>query len=110
MSKNSRLYGLVQSNPVARFYYQGGHTHPIRRTVLVIEDRPDRLIGYEVREGLEARHFEDAKSHVKSYLKHRIAKFGDYCRLRKNSTNRQQKPSRTTLTRSDLFDFVVNGA
>ena len=44
-------YKLVNTHPVARFYYKGGHSHPIQRTVLITESTDTHITGYEVRAG-----------------------------------------------------------
>jgi hypothetical protein len=94
--------------PVARFYYQGSHSHPIRRTVLIVDETPTMLTGYELREGKTIRSYGDAV--IRSYRKDRIAKFGDYSRLRKNRQNYNRNDSESTLTRAEMFDLVKNGA
>lgn len=79
----SKTYKVVQKRPAAKFFYKGSHTHPVRRTVLVIEDKPEVLVGYEIREGKTLRPMQKAK--IKSYRKDRIAQGGDYCRLPKDA-------------------------
>lgn len=54
-TKTPKVYDLVERKPLARFYYQGSHTHPIRRTVLIIEETETHLRGYEFRCGNEVR-------------------------------------------------------
>ncbi len=97
-----RKYDIVSENPAAKFYYQGTHSHPIRRTVLIIEDLPEMLVGYEMREGNTVRTVKRAP--VKSYRKDWIAKYGDYSRLPKTRRSRQ-----STLARSDLFSLLKEG-
>ena len=58
-------YPVVRNQPVARFYYQGNHSHPVRRTVLVTETTSNLIKGYELREGATVR--ELAKAPIKSY-------------------------------------------
>lgn len=104
-------YGVIETLPVARFFYQGkSHTHPVRRTVLIIEDRPDEFVGYELRSGRKVFSFHEVieKKVVKTYKKAKIARFGDYCRLRlrKDAPN----PLQTTLRRYDLLDLMLKGA
>jgi hypothetical protein len=64
-------YDIVRNQPVAKFFYKGTHSHPIRRTVLVTEQSGDVLKGYEVREGTTLRDVEDAP--IKSFRKDKIA-------------------------------------
>ena len=65
-------YDLVRNKPVAKFFYQGNHTHPVRRTVLIIENTSKLIVGYELREGNDIRSVKNAP--IKSYRKDRIAK------------------------------------
>jgi len=102
-------YTLVNKNPVARFFYKGPrHTHPVRRTILVIEEDNTKLTGYEVREGNLTR--ETRKAPVKSFLKERIANYGDYNRLKMTAKTYMKLDSESTLERANLEDFVLNGA
>jgi hypothetical protein len=94
--------------PVARFYYQGSHSHPVRRTVLIVAETQTTFTGYELREGKTLRTYGDAL--IRTYRKDKIAKFGDYSRLRKNRQNYNRKDSESTLTRSNIFDLIKNGA
>lgn len=108
-SHEKKEYDIIKSSPVARFYYQGkSHTHPVRRTILIIEDLPTLLIGYEMREGTKLRSIKDAP--VKSYRKDRIAKYGDYSRLRKSKIGSKKDPGESTLNRSEIIEFIKNGA
>lgn len=96
MTKKS--YDIVTDRPAAKFYYQGrSHTHPVRRTVLIIEDLPEIFVGYEIREGNVVR--TAAKAPVKSYRKDKIAKEGDYSRL----------PKGAKLNRMGLFELLKTG-
>ena len=65
------MHPILHKRPVARFYYTGSHTHPVRRTVLLIETKPDYIRGYELREGGKVREFKDAP--IKTYTRSRIA-------------------------------------
>lgn len=103
-----KLYDFVQKGPVARFYYQGCHAHPVRRTVLVVEETATVLTGYEVREGKSIR--EVRKAPIKSFRKDKIANFGDYSRLKMNKEDYQRLDSESTLVRSNLEELVRNGA
>lgn len=93
------IYGIVPIKPVARFYYQGSHSHPVRRTILIIEDNEDTLVGYELREGRIIRDPLEALKCIKTYKKSRIARWGDYSRLRMTSKTALKNPKRTTLER-----------
>lgn len=104
-----KVYNLVSRNPVARFYYKGSHSHPIRRTVLVIEETDTMISGYEFRAGNEIRTREEALSKVRSYRKDRIAKWGDYTRLRTSSKTFMQPADNTTLERGSLAEFIKEG-
>ncbi len=104
-----RKYDVLKKMPVAKFYYQGTHhTHPVRRTVVMIEDRPNLIIGYELRDGNVVRHLDSAP--VKSFRKDRIAKYGDYSRLRMKQTTFNKKCNESTLQRLELIDLISSGA
>lgn len=110
MKTTKKTYDLVTKKPVARFYYKGHHTHPVRRTVLVIEDRENMIVGYELREGDVVRSATEALDHVKSYRKDRIAKWGDYKRLRMSSKTFMKDPESTTLERQPIMAMFTEGA
>lgn len=100
------MYTIVKSRPVARFYYQGNHTHPVRRTVLLIESTSQFIRGYEIREGATVRNFAEAP--VKSYRRDRIAPSTPYERRYKLSARKLKGPC--TLEREGILDLVVKGA
>ena len=53
---NKTKYNLIKTQPVAKFFYKGqSHTHPVRRTVAMIENTPNYIRGFELREGAEVR-------------------------------------------------------
>jgi hypothetical protein len=96
-------YEVVRNIPVARFYYKGTHSHPVRRTVLIIESKPTYLRGYELREGSTVRNLSEAP--VKSYKKAKIAKESD---LGANK-HRKPGPAVSTLQRMNLLDLLKSG-
>ncbi len=101
-------YEFVKSQPVAKFFYKGDHTHPVRRTVLIVQQSDTLLTGYELREGSEVRDFKNAP--VKSYRKDRIARICEIDlrrKLRKSTDQVQLK--RSTLTRYPLRDLIYTG-
>ena len=100
-------YPFVKTSPVAKFYYQGNHSHPIRRTVIITDSTPTLIRGYEVREGSITR--PCAKAPIKSYRKADIAKIGQCGRRLRKRTPSDLHES-TTLTRLKLADFVKQGA
>lgn len=105
---NKIKYEFFKKRPVARFFYQGTHTHPVRRTIILINQTPDIIVGYEVREGSTTRNVKDAP--VKSYRKDLIAKVKQIdtrCSLRKRAEGNQL--NKTTLIRENLSDFVKTG-
>jgi len=110
MTNKKKTYDLVTHKPVARFYYKGNHSHPIRRTVLVIEDRDNLIIGYEIRCGSTVRTVTEALDSVKSYRKSDIAKWGDYKRLRMSSKTFMKDPEETTLERLPIMTMFTEGA
>jgi len=100
-------YSFVKTSPVAKFYYQGSHSHPIRRTILITESTPTLIRGYEIREGSITRSFN--KAPIKSYRRTNIAKIGQ-CgrRLRKRTPNNLHE--NTTLIRMKFVDLIKQGA
>tara|TARA_Y100000034_G_scaffold38278_1_gene47006 strand:+ start:25858 stop:26187 length:330 start_codon:yes stop_codon:yes gene_type:complete len=108
--KAKKEYELVRNQPVARFYYQGSHTHPVRRTVLLIKNQTNSniLVGYELREGRTTRNLRNAP--IKSFRRSEIASFGDYGRLRFSKTNKKRKKTDSTLTRTNLIGLIRTGA
>ena len=101
-------YPIVRNQPVARFYYQGNHSHPIRRTILIIEADRKYLKGYELRCGNKVRTREEAP--VLTYLKSEIARFGDYSRLRNAKKNAGRASDESTLVRTSIKDLATAGA
>jgi len=100
-------YQVVRCQPVAKFYYAGSHSHPVRRTVLVTKNTRNHLTGYELREGVDVRHVT-SKSPVKTYCKNKIACFGQ-CRSRLRKRVPVSLHERTTLERQHLLDLVRRG-
>ena len=107
---NRPVYQIAKKRPVARFYYQGTHSHPVRRTVVIIEETPTTITGYEFRCGRTVRTVNDALSEVKTYRKDRIARWGDYCRLRQSNKTAKKDPNRTTLERAPITSMFEAGA
>jgi hypothetical protein len=100
---SDKVYGILKTQPVARFFYRGTkHSHPVRRTVLVISTNKDLITGYELREGADLRDITEAP--VKSYRKDRIPDWDSYWRLR-----RYNKEG-STLKRCSLRNLEKHGA
>lgn len=99
------VYEVSRNQPVARFYYQGSHSHPVRRTILVIESTANLLTGYELREGSTVRDYRNAP--IKSYRKDLIAT-EDQLGPRKH--REAGRPEVSTLQRESLRDLVLVGA
>lgn len=98
------MYKLTKNVPVAKFWYKGNHTHPVRRTVLVIESDRNIITGYELREGSDVRKL--AKAPIKSYKRSRIARGNS---LRVDSTQRKTLRQKSTLVRKRILDLIENG-
>lgn len=96
---------IAKTLPVARFYYQGHHSHPVRRTVLVIESNSQWFRGYELREGSNVRNFGSAP--VKTYRRNKVAKIKQCGRLKKRFSENELTLS--TLKRKPLLDLITNG-
>jgi len=104
-TKKTKKNEIVSQKPVARFYYKGGHSHPVRRTILIKEDRGD-----ELREGNVVRSMTEAMDKVKFYFKDEIAKWGDYKNLMMTSKTCTKNPKSTTLERSSIIALFRDGA
>lgn len=98
-------YKPVRNNPVAKFWYRGHHTHPVRRTILIVESTPQLFVGYELREGRTIRNLKNAP--IKSYRKDKIA-----CAysLRSDAPLRRKNPNASTLQREKLLSLIELGA
>lgn len=100
-------YNLVKNLPVLRCYYPGGHSHPVRRTGLIIESNDTHIVVYELREGNIVRSFEDAP--VKTYRRDKIARLKQCGRRLRNRTPKE-KLNTTSLKRTSLLDLIRNGS
>lgn len=98
-------YQVVKNLPVARFWYKGTHTHPVRRTVLVTESNRNYICGYELRDGNIVR--TATKAPIKSYRRDKIARG---ISLRVDNPQRKLAPTKSTLVRRPLIDVVEVGA
>jgi hypothetical protein len=97
------MYEIVRNLPVAKFYYKGSHSHPVRRTVLLIECKQNYIRGYELREGRVVREYKNAP--IKTYRRSRIAKESDLGARK----HRIPGPKVTTLRRKKLLDLFETG-
>lgn len=98
------MYKITSHYPLAKFYYKGNHSHPVRRTILIIETDKEHLTGYELREGSITRDLKEAP--VKTYKKKNIAKYFN-CdkRLKFNEANL----NKSTLKRYRWKDLLIKG-
>jgi len=97
-------YKLVSHLPVAKFFYQGNHSHPVRRTVVITDQNDDSFTGYELREGNITRPM--SKAPVKTYCRSKIAKTSS---LRLDNPLRSRKKVTTTLVRKPLSELEKAG-
>ncbi len=97
------MYELLKYKPIAKFYYRGHHSHPVRRTVFLISTDKDSLTGYELRAGETVNELESAP--VKTYLKENIPKWGDYWRLRRYNKDYEA----STLNRCSVANLQKTG-
>jgi argininosuccinate synthase len=111
-----RNYEVINRRPVARFYYKGTHSHPVRRTVLLINVTQNTISGFELREGSVVRAFNEAP--VKTYRRRNIAKFNMCGKRLKNRLRKgivkvngvRVGLENTTFSRYSLIDLVRHGA
>lgn len=97
-------YDPVRNLPVAKFWYQGHHTHPVRRTVLIVKTTPTMIVGYELRDGNTVRTLK--KAPIKSYRKDKIALARQ---LRPGNKLRVANEDATTLVRESVMDMLKTG-
>lgn len=101
-------YKLVNKYPVAKFYYKGSHSHPVRRTVLVTESNEKLIIGYEIRAGSEV--YAPSKAQIKSYSRSKIAKIKQLrASMKRDKTILETGPESSTLKRMKLSEFLFTG-
>lgn len=104
-----KKYKLVNTYPVARFYYKGGHSHPIQRTVLLTESTDTHITGYEVRAGKVVRPPNAAP--VKSFLRRKIARVKNMrASMKKDYLVISRGPMISTLKRSRITAYLFTGA
>jgi len=101
---SNKIYQPINRLPVAKFYYKGNHSHPVRRTVLIIEENKENFIGYEIREGKNLRPINQVSKYIKTYKKNKIAKWGDYSKLISTAKTLKKKINQSTLER-----FPISG-
>ena len=98
---------LVRNLPVVDFYYPGHHSHPVRRTCLLIKGQQHPLYfkAYELREGAVTRSY--AKAPIKTYRRSRVSKIGQLDKrrvMRRDAAT--DELNNTTLRRRSLLDLV----
>lgn len=108
MKTVNKVYEPVSRLPVAKFYYQGNHSHPVRRTVLVVEETKEQIRGYELREGNVSRPISEVGKKIKSYRKDRIARWNDYSRLKVAAKAKRKNVTSTTLERFPIAAMFVD--
>lgn len=94
-------YPPVRTNPVAKFFYKGSHSKPIRRTIIIVEINNDLIKGYELREGNTVRLL--GKAPIKSYKRSNIAKHGEV------SKKTKLDPKASTFQRMSLLELLEVG-
>lgn len=107
--ETNKVYDLVGRKPLAKFYYQGSHSHPIRRTVLIINETSTYITGYEFREGTTTRSPQEALHHIKTYRQSNIVCWGDYSRLLMTRKTIFKQPNKTTLERFPIVSLFADG-
>lgn len=99
-------YDVVCEKPVARFYYKGSHSHPVRRTVLVIDETDTLIKGYELRAGSSVCDFKHAP--IRGFRKDKIAAVKQCGKRLRNRMPKHMLIS-TTYQREELLDLVKKG-
>lgn len=98
------MYEIARKKPVAKFYYKGHHSHPVRRTILVVKSTPKIIVGYELREGNLKHKLKDAP--VKSFRRDKIAHTKS---LRQNNPLRKKGGNKKVYNREGLLDLMIKG-
>lgn len=101
---NTTFHKPIKSMPVAKFYYKGSHSHPIRRTILIIETTKDIIRGYELREGHTVRKLKDAP--IKSFRRKKIPNYSNIGKAQ----HKKPGPKITTLKRYPILELLKVGA
>ena len=103
-------YEILRNKPVAEFDYEASHSHPVKRTIVIIKDglkNPKIMTGYEIREGLTTRSLKNAP--IKSFRKDKIATIGQLDLRRNTRKNaKANELDKTTLRRSNLLHLILN--
>lgn len=107
MSKTKKDRNITKNFPVAWFFYKGSHTHPVRRTVLVMEANKEYILGLEIREGATVRTRDEAP--IKRYNRCDIARARQLDKRRLFRRQAIDKNS-TTLLRTSLEVLAEHGA
>lgn len=97
---------VLRKKPVAKFFYQGNHSHPVRRTVILDQNTSEYISGYEIRSGNDVFTLQDAP--YKKYIKSKIARVGDYSRIRRTKKYMNISADTTTLERLELLEVINN--
>lgn len=100
------MYKIIKNNPVAKFFYKGNHTHPVRRTVVIVEQNERNLTGFELREGTKTRLLKNAP--IKSYKKSNIAKVKELDK-RRSLVKKVKNLNKTTFSRYPIIELIKNG-
>lgn len=95
---------IKKNLPIAKFWYKGTHTHPVRRTVLIIESNKNYIKGYELRNGNKTT--VASKAPIKTYSRSKIAKREN---LRAENPLRTKNPQKSTLIRTTLIKIIESG-
>lgn len=109
VKKTVKVKKLMSNKPLARFFYQGGHTHPVRRTVVLTSETKDTFTGYELREGGVTRTNKQALGFHKTYQKDEISRWGDCKRIQMSSNGWWRDPRSSTLERSSIISLFRDG-
>jgi DNA polymerase IIIc chi subunit len=91
------------AKPIAKFYYKGSHSHPIRRTVLVLISNKESFTGFELREGSIVRKL--SKAPIKAYARDKIATYRQLGLCK----HREAGPAKTTLRKLKAIEVLFNG-
>lgn len=102
--KATKKYNIIGRLSLAKFWYQGqSHTHPVRREVILTGNSRTHLVGYEVRVGRDTTPVDVAP--IKSYRKDKIARYGQFCRIRESKKNQDKDMTASTLVRRPLIEY-----
>ena len=102
-----KAYELVKTQPIAKFWYKGSHTHPMLKVGLVIKERTNAtmITMYVLKDGKQTFKPEDAP--VRAFRRDKIAKYYSLrAPVRQRLGVNEQQLHMSTLERHEISDLM----